>query len=98
MLFKKSLSEYEMMIGFFTATEDYLSMVQGIIHTTKYYCSLKTSQNRTMYFIPRRISQDRVKNGFARIRLRIKHCRLDYVTTSSSCTKLSVSKEVKSSE
>jgi hypothetical protein len=93
-------TSYEEMTGFFTAeaTEDCLSMLQGIIQMTKFYCNLQMSLNRTIYFIPRRISQDLVENGFARIRLGTKHCRLDHITTSSSCTKISVSKEVKSSE
>ena len=93
-------TSYEEMTGFFTAeaTEDCLSMLQGIIQMTKYYCNLQKSLNRTIYFLPRRISQDLVENGFARVRLGTKHCRLDHITTSSSCTKINVSKEVKSSE
>ena len=62
---------------------------------TEYYCS---DCNDSVYFLPRKISQDLVENGFSKIRLAIGHGRLDHRTTASACTKVNLIKEVNTSE
>ena len=54
---------YEVMTGFFTAeaAEDCLSMIQGLISMTKYYCSSNNNSWKYFFFLPRRISQDLVE-------------------------------------
>lgn len=88
---------YQSMTGFFTgeASEDCLSMIEGIIGLTEFYCRRGIEINRPVYFLPRRISQDLVENGFSRIRLAIGHGRLDHRTTSSAITKVNTIKEIK---
>ena len=93
---QKIHTSYEAMLGFFTAeaTEDCLSMVQGIIQMTQFHCEKSISNGKEIYFIPRRISQDLVENGFATIKLGAKHGRLDHATTSASCVKSAVVKQL----
>ena len=85
---------YQSMTCFFTgeASEDCLSMINGIIGLTEYYCRAGIEINKPVYFLPRRISQDLVENGFSRIRLAIGHGRLDHRTTSSAITKVNTGK------
>ena len=87
---------YQATLGFFTAeaTEDCLSMVQGIIQMTKFHCTKSIENGKEIVFIPRRISQDLVENGFATIKLGAKHGRLDHATTSASCLKSAVVKQL----
>ena len=91
---------YQSMTCFFTgeASEDCLSMINGIIGLTENYCRTGIEINKPVYFLPRRISQDLVENGFSRIRLAIGHGRLDHRTTSSAITKVNTGKEIKSCE
>ena len=93
-------SAYDAMTGFFTAeaTEDCLSMIQGLIQLTEYYCDKQIILGRQVYFILHRFSQDLLENYFAKVRLGARHGRLDHITTSASCTKASVVKELKLSE
>lgn len=51
---------YEAMTGFFTAeaSDDCLSMIQGIISMTNYYCNSNNNTGKFFFFLPRRISQD----------------------------------------
>lgn len=93
-------SAYDAMTGFFTAeaTEDCLSMIQGLIQLTEYYCDKQIFLGRQVYFILHRFSQDLLENYFAKVRLGARHGRLDHITTSASCTKASVVKELKLSE
>ena len=88
-------SAYDAMTGFFTAeaTEDCLSMIQGLIQLTEYYCDKQIFLGRQVYFILHRFSQDLLENYFAKVRLGARHGRLDHITTSASCTKASVVKE-----
>lgn len=88
------------MTGFFTAeaTEDCISMVIGIINLTETYCTSTDQKNATTYFLPRRISQDLVENGFSRIRLAVGHGRLDHRSTIAAATKVNTMKEVKSND
>ena len=90
-------TSYEAMTGFFTAeaSEDCLSMIQGIISLTTYYCNLNNSSGEYFFFLPRRISQDLVENAFARIRVAIGHARLDHITTFNACVEVNMMKEVK---
>lgn len=85
------------MCGFFTAeaTEDCLSMVQGIVRMAKYQCGKALRNVKEIYFIGRRISQDNVENSFATVKLGAKHGRLDHITTNSSCMKANVNKQLK---
>ena len=87
------------MTGFFSAeaSEDCLSMVQGIIALTTYYCNNKNNASRYFFFLPRRISQDLVENAFSRIRLAIGHARLDHITTYNAIVEVSAIKETKAS-
>ena len=91
---------YQSMTCFFTgeASEDCMSMIEGIIGLTEYYCRKGIETKKPVYFLPRRISQDLVENGFSRIRLAIGHGRLDHRTTSSAITKVNTGKEMKSCE
>jgi hypothetical protein len=73
-------------------------MIEGIIGLTEYYCRKGVQAKKAVYFLPRRISQDLVENGFSRIRLAIGHGRLDHRTTSSAITKVNTGKETKSCE
>ena len=88
------------MSGFFTAeaTDDCISMVKSIIQMTEYYCSNCNELEHSVYFLPRRISQDLVENGFSKIRLAIGHGRLDHRTTAAACTKVNLIKEVNASD
>ena len=91
---------YQKMSGFFTAeaSDDCISMVKSIIQMTEYYCSNYNDLGHSVYFLPRRISQDLVENGFSKIRLAIGHGRLDHRTTAAACTKVNLIKEVNTSE
>ena len=91
---------YEVMTGFFTAeaAEDCLSMIQGLISMTKYYCNSNNNSGKHFFFLPRRISQDLVENAFSRIRVAIGHARLDHCTTFNACVEVNMIKEVKASE
>ena len=91
---------YQKMSGFFTAeaSDDCISMVKSIIQMTEYYCSNCNDLGHSVYFLPRRISQDLVENGFSKIRLAIGHGRLDHKTTAAACTKVILIKEVNTSE
>jgi hypothetical protein len=91
---------YQSMQCFFTgeASEDCLTMIEGIVGLTEYYCRKGIENNHFVFFLPRRISQDLVENGFSRIRLAIGHGRLDHRTTSAAITKVNMVKEIKSSE
>ena len=91
---------YQSMTCFFTgeASEDCMSMIEGIIGLTEYYCRKGIETEKPVYFLPRRISQDLFENGFSRIRLAIGHGRLDHGTTSSAITKVNTGKEMKSCE
>ena len=91
---------YEAMTGFFTAeaSDDCLSMIQGIISMTNYYCNSNNNTGNFFFFLPRRISQDLVENAFSRIRVAIGHARLDHSTTFNACTEVNMMKEVKASE
>ena len=64
----ESATAYQKMCGFFTAeaSDDCISMVKSIIQMTEYYCN---DCNDSVYFLPGRISQDLVENGFSKIRL-----------------------------
>lgn len=90
---------YQSLTGFFTyeASEDCITMLTGIIQMTEYYCSKKNRDDTATYFLPRRISQDLVENGFSRIRLSVGHGRLDHKSTMAACVNVNVMKEVKSS-
>ena len=87
------------MTGFFSAeaSDDCLSMVQGIIALTTYYCNNKTDASRYFLILPRRIIQDLVENVFSRIRLAIGHGRLDHITTYNAIIEVSAIKETKAS-
>ena len=91
---------YQSMTCFFTgeASDDCLSMIDGIIGLTEYYCRKGIEIKKTFYFLPRRISQDLVENGFSRIRLATGHGRLEHRTTSSAITKVNMGNEIKSCE
>lgn len=91
---------YEAMTGFFTAeaSDDCLSMIQGIISMTNYYCNSNNNTGKFFFFLPRRISQDLVENAFSRIRVAIGHARLDHSTTFNACSEVNMMKEVKASE
>ena len=93
-------SAYHKMCGFFTAeaSDDCMSMVKSIINMTEYYCSKSKNSETPVYFLPRRISQDLVENGFSKIRLAIEHGRLDHKTTANACIKVNLIKEIKSSD
>ena len=88
---------YQSMTGFFTAeaSDDCVTMVEGIIHLTRYYCSGNDHTKNPIYIIPRRISQDLVENGFARVRLAASHGRLDHRTTAAACVESNMIKEIK---
>ena len=90
---------YQSMQCFFTgeASEDCLTMIEGIVGLTEYYCRKAIDNNQFVFFLPRRISQDLVENGFSRIRLAIGHGRLDHRTTSAAITKVNMVKEIKAS-
>lgn len=96
----ENANSYQKMCGFFTAeaTDDCATMVQSIIQMTEYYCSNDCEGNISRYFLPRRISQDLVENGFSRIRLAIGHGRLDHRTTAAACAKVNLIKEVNTSD
>jgi hypothetical protein len=96
---KDKHTAYDAMTGFFSAeaSDDCLSMVQGIIALTTYYCNNKTNASRYFFFLPRRISQDLVENAFSRIRLAIGHGRLDHITTYNAIVEVSAIKETKAS-
>ena len=85
------------MTGFFTteASDDSITMVEGTINLTRYYCSDDGNTKNPIYIIPRRISQDLVENGFARIRLAASHGRLDHRTTAAACVESNMMKEIK---
>jgi hypothetical protein len=93
-------TQYDAMTGFFTAeaSEDCLSMIQGLIQLTEFYCEKQLSIGSQVYFVLHRFSQDLLENYFAKVRLGSKHGRLDHITTSASCSKASVVKELKLSE
>ena len=59
---------------------------------TEYYCCRDTLQTE-LFFLPRRISQDLVENGFSKIRLAIGHGRLDHRTTAAACVKVNLVKK-----
>ena len=82
------------MSGFFTAeaSDDCISMVKSIIQMTEYYCGNCNDLEHSVHFLPRRISQDLVENGFSKIRLAIGHGRLDHRTTAAACTKINLMK------
>ena len=88
---------YQSMTGFFTAeaSDDCITMVEGIINLTRYYCSDDGNTKKPIYIIPRRISQDLVENGFARVRLAASHGRLDHRTTAAACVESNMMKEIK---
>ena len=92
-------TSYQRMGGFFTAeaSDDCISMVRSIIQMTEYYCNDGNKNSSPVYFLPRRISQDLVENGFSRIRLAIGHGRLDHRTTAAACAKVNLMKEVNTS-
>ena len=48
-----------------------------------------------VYFLPRRISQDLVENGFSRIRLAVGHGRLDHKSTLAATVEANLMKEIK---
>ena len=88
-------TSYQMMTGFFTceASDDCTTMINAIIQMTEYYCCRETLQTE-LFFLPRRISQDLVENGFSKIRLAIGHGRLDHRTTAAACVKANLVKEI----
>ena len=90
---------YDAMTGFFSAeaSEDCLSMVQGIIALTNHYCDIQNSASRYFFLLPRRISQDLVENAFSKIRLAIGHARLDHITTYNAVVEVNAIKETKAS-
>lgn len=57
---------YQSMTCFFTgeASDDCLSVIDGIIGLTEYYCRKGIEIKKAIYFLPRRISQDLVENIF----------------------------------
>jgi hypothetical protein len=73
-------------------------MVKAIISMTEYYCLKSKDSDTPVYFLPRRISQDLVENGFPKIRLATQHGRLDHKTTANACVKVNLIKEIKSSD
>jgi hypothetical protein len=83
-------TQYDAMTGFFTAeaSEDCLSMIQGLIQFTEFYCEKQLSIGSQAYFVLHRFSQDLLENYFAKVRLGAKHGRLDHITTSVSCSKV----------
>ena len=93
-------SAYHKMCGFFAAeaTDDCITMVKSIIHMTEYYCGKSKESKNPVYFLPRRISQDLVENGFSKIRLATEHGRLDHKTTANASIKVNLMKEIKSSD
>ena len=93
-------SAYHKMCGFFTAeaSDDCITMVKAIISMTEYYCSKSKDTDTPVYFLPRRISQDLVENGFSKIRLATQHGRLDHKTTANACVKVNLIKKIKSSD
>ena len=93
----ENCTAYQAMTGFFTAeaTEDCLSMVRGIIYLSEYYCGRKNINDVPVYFLPRRISQDLVENGFSRIRLAVGHGRLDHKSTLAATVEVNLMKEIK---
>lgn len=93
----KDHTAYQSMTCFFIAeaSEDCISMIEGMIGLTEYYCRRSIDNKESVYFMPRRISQDLVENGFSRIRLAIGHGRLDHRTTSSAITRVSMVREIK---
>ena len=88
-------TSYQKMTGFFTseASDDCTTMIKAIIQMTEYYCCTDTT-NTPLFFLPRRISQDLVENGFSKIRLAIGHGRLDHRTTAAACLKVNLVKEI----
>lgn len=88
---------YDAMTGFFTAeaSEDCISMIQGIVSLTNYYCNLNNNAGEYFFLLPRRISQDLVGNASARIIVAIGHARLDHITTFNACVEVSMMKEAK---
>ena len=68
-------------------------MIRAIIQMTEYYCCRK-NRDTSLFFLPRRISQDLVENGFSKVRLAIGHGRLDHGTTAAACLKVNLVKEV----
>lgn len=91
---------YQAMTGFFTAeaSDDCMSMIEGIINLTKYYCSVNTNTKYPVYIICRRISQDNVENAFSRVKLAAGHNRLDHKTTAAACCEINMMKEIKSND
>ena len=96
----ENANSYQKMCGFFTAeaSDDCVTMVKSIIQMTEYYCNKNCKDSTSKYFLPRRISQDLVENGFSRIRLAIGHGRLDHRTTAAACAKVNLIKEVSTSD
>ena len=93
-------TSYQAMTGFFTAeaSDDCMSMVEGIINLTKYYCSININTKNPVYIICRRISQDNVENTFSRVKLAAGHNRLDHKTTAAACSEVNMMKEIKSND
>ena len=91
---------YQAMTGFFTAeaSDDCISMIEGIINLTKYYCSINGHNKYPIYIICRRISQDNVENNFSRVKLAAGHNRLDHKTTAAACSEVNMMKELKSND
>ena len=96
----KNPTAYQSMTGFFAAevTEDCTPMVIGIINLTETYRTSTDEKNPTIYFLPRRISQDLVENGFLRIRMAEGHGRLDHRSTIAAAIKVNTMKKVKSND
>jgi hypothetical protein len=91
---------YQSMTGFFTneASEDCITMVSGIIQLTEYYGARRKNNNEKFFILPRRISSDLQENHFSKVRLALRHGRMDHKGSFAACAKVNISKETKAQE
>jgi hypothetical protein len=72
------------------ASDDFISMLTGMIGITMTYATRDRETNHLTYFIPRSFSQDSVENQFARYRLGLAHMRFTSVALATMHRRLGV--------
>ena len=90
-------TSYQSMTGFFTneASEDCITMVSGIIQLTEYYSARRHDLSKPFFLLPRRISQDLQENHFSKVRLALRHGRMDHKGSFAACARVNLIKEIK---
>lgn len=91
----EKLSDRRLYVNFFTkeAADDFESMILGIVQMVQYYTATISCAPLPQYFVPRKITQDKLENTFGAIRVRAGANKLTHETVARISHELSVFSE-----